>query len=45
LKLKGGAVIFVSCPTTPFFMQEYWGGVGKRRLTAQNHPRYWLRSV
>ena len=43
--LKRDTVIFVSRPTTPFFMQEYWGGVGKRRLTAQNHPCYWLRSV
>ena len=43
--VKRDTVIFVSRPTTPFFMQEYWGGVGKRRLTAQNHPCYWLRSV
>ena len=45
LKIKRDTVIFVSRPTTPFFMQEYWGGVGKRPLTAQNHPCYWLRSV
>ena len=30
---------------TQFLMQEYPGGVGKRMYTAQNHPRYRLRSV
>ena len=44
-RLKRGAVVFVSCPPTPFFMQEYWGGVGKKSFIAQDLPRYWLRSV
>jgi hypothetical protein len=36
---------FVSRPPTPNFMQGYAGGVGKKSFTAQDLPRYWLRSV
>ena len=42
--LTRDTVIFVLRPLTSTFMQVYLCGVGKRRLNAQNHPRYWLRS-